>query len=87
MSDDSREFLPGQTVRHFKRETADPESSRYLYRIIGTAIHSETGEKLMIYQAMYGDRGLYARPLAMFLEEVDHDKYPEIQQKYRFEHL
>jgi hypothetical protein len=86
-TEDSREFLPGETVRHFKRETVDPSGSRYLYRIIGTAMQTETGEKLMIYQALYDDGGIYARPLRMFLEEVDHQKYPEIRQKYRFEHL
>jgi hypothetical protein len=80
-----RVFKPGDLVRHFKRETADPSTSEYLYRIVGEAEHTETGEKLMIYQALYGDRRLYARPLSMFLEETDHDKYPEIEQKYRFE--
>jgi hypothetical protein len=80
-----RVFKPGDLVRHFKRETADPSTSVYLYRIVGEAEHTETGEKLMIYQALYGDQRLYARPLSMFLEETDHDKYPEIEQKYRFE--
>jgi hypothetical protein len=80
-----RVFKPGDLVRHFKRETADPSTSEYLYRIVGEAEHTETGEKLMIYQALYGDQRLYARPLSMFLEETDHDKYPEIEQKYRFE--
>lgn len=83
-----RDFQPGDIVQHFKRETLSEEekkTNRYLYRIIGIATHSETREKLMVYEALYGDFGLFVRPLNMFLSEVDHAKYPEIMQKYRFE--
>ena len=80
-----RLFQVGDVVRHFKRETVDPSTDLYLYMIVGTATHSETGEQMMVYQPLYEEQGLYVRPLAMFCSEVDHDKYPQIKQKYRFE--
>lgn len=85
----------GDIVQHFKRETVDfstgVDRNLYLYRIIDIAEHTETKEKLVIYQALYDNDkmgihfGTYARPYDMFMSEVDHEKYPNIKQKYRFE--
>ncbi len=80
-----RNFQSGDVVRHFKRELVDKKTQEYLYKIITIATHTETGEKLMIYQALYEPFKICARPYDMFMSEVDREKYPEIKQKYRFE--
>ena len=82
-----REFASGDIIQHFKRETVDQNSMQYLYEFIGVATHSETRDRVVVYRALYGDKGLFVRPYEMFMEEVDHEKYPEIRQKYRFEKI
>ena len=79
----------GDIVQHFKREVlSDKNNQLYLYKILEIAEHTETGEKLVIYQALYDSDamgihfGVFARPLDMFMSEVDRDKYPDIKQKY-----
>jgi hypothetical protein len=78
-------LAPGDIVRHFKRETIGAPGSHYLYRILHFAIHSENGEPYVVYRALYGDCLIYVRPLSMFMSEVDHEKYPGIRQRWRFE--
>ena len=80
-----RDIQVGDIVQHFKREWVSPETSEYLYKVLAVAYHTENGEKLVIYQALYAPFKICARPYDMFMSEVDRDKYPDIKQKYRFE--
>ena len=80
----NRAVQMGGVYRHFKGN---------IYRVLGLAKHTETNETLVIYNCCdlnlpngaedYGDT--YARPIEMFLSEVDREKYPDAKQKYRFE--
>lgn len=67
---------PNEIYRHFK--------GKY-YQILSVAIHSETMEKMVVYQQLYAPYAVYVRPLDMFMSEVDRTKYPQVEQVWRFE--
>lgn len=81
----TRDIQVGDIVQHFKREWVSKETSEYFYKVLAFAQHTETGERLVIYQALYAPFKVCDRPLSMFMSEVDREKYPDIRQKYRFE--
>ncbi len=62
--------------RHFKGD---------LYLVKDIVFHSETNEEMVLYQQLYNECKLCVRPLSMFLEKTDKQKYPDIEQEYRFE--
>ena len=71
-----RELKIKGVYKHFKGK---------LYIVEDIAYDSETKEKMVVYRRLYDDYSLWVRPLDMFLSEVDHQKYPDVKQKYRFE--
>lgn len=71
-----RELQIGRVYRHFKGD---------YYLVEGGANDSETGAPFVIYRKLYGDGGLWLRPLEMFLSKVEKEKYPDCPQEYRFE--
>ena len=75
---ENRKVVEHGIYRHFK--------GKY-YIVEGIANNSETSEPMVVYRHLYGDRSLCVRPVDMFLSEVDHEKYPDVKQKYRFEEV
>ena len=73
-----RKIKIGKTYRHFKGN---------LYKVIDIANDSESDNKLVIYEALYGENTHWARPYDMFNSLVDNEKYPDVEQKYRFEEV
>lgn len=71
-----RKIEVNRIYKHFKGD---------LYLVEGIATFSETGEKCVVYRELYGENKLWVRPYDMFISEVDHEKYPGVKQKYRFE--
>ena len=71
-----RELKTKAVYRHFK--------GKYYY-VEDVAIHSEDKSEYVVYRRLYDDHSLWIRPKEMVLSEVDHEKYPECKQKYRFE--
>ena len=76
METDKREIQLKRVYKHFKGD---------YYLVEDIAKDSETGEGMVVYRKLYGDGGLWVRPIKMFLEPVDKEKYPGCEQKYRFE--
>lgn len=70
------EVKVGKIYKHFKGN---------LYLIEGIAKNSETSELMVVYRALYDECELYVRPYSMFVEKVDKNKYPLVEQEYRFE--
>ena len=83
--DDNERLHVGDIVKNFKRDFISGSSTRFLYKIISISEHTETGEKLVTYQALYDDFKVYSCPFSKFMGKVDREKYPESKQMYNFE--
>lgn len=70
------DIINNRIYKHFKGD---------YYLVLDVATHSETSEKYVVYRALYGNNELYIRPYEMFMSKVDKEKYPDVNQEYRFE--
>lgn len=78
---------PGDVIAHFKRDFNTPQDNvagKYLYQVLCIGNHTETGEPMMVYQALYAPYAVWVRPLSMVYDPVDKEKYPRAVQEYRF---
>ena len=82
----SQRINNGDIVQHFKRGSKPASDLAYCYVVLDdNVIHTETKERHVVYQALYGDNNKYCRPYDMFMSGVDREKYPDVKQKYRLE--
>ena len=84
----NRDLREGDIVKHFKREglTAEEKATNmYLYKVLSFGYDTDSGKYMATYMALYGGFKTYIRPYDEFMSEVDTAKYPNINQKYRFE--
>ena len=74
-------FREGDIIRHFKRDMVSDEAkaqNMYLYKVLAVGMHTETKERMLVYQALYYPFGVFIRPLDMAMEEISPDQYPYI---------
>lgn len=78
----------GDIVKHFKRGSRPSDDLTNCYVILDDDVmYTETGDRCILYQALYGDHKKFCRPFDMFMEEIDKEKYPNIDQVYRLEKI
>ena len=75
---EDRKIIVGGLYRHFKG---------MMYYVKDIAVHSEDGDLYVVYQKLYDDHSTYIRPYSMFASKVDREKYPDVDQEYRFEYI
>lgn len=87
---DKEKYKAGETMENTRVQPVHGEIWKHFkgnfYEILECpVVHTETREAYVVYRALYGDFGVFCRPLTMFMSQVDHEKYPEAQQTWRFE--